>query len=75
MIRYAIQVEGHLPAAWSGWFEGLTCTCLADGRTTLIAGKLTDQAALHGVLTRIRDLNLILISVQRLPPTEEEGEE
>lgn len=63
--HYEIRVEGPLGERWSAWFAGLTVSREADG-ATLICGELADQAALHGVLARIRDLNLVLISVIRL---------
>lgn len=62
---YEFRVEGHLADRWSDWFEGLTIRNDSNGETTL-TGQLTDQAALFGVLTRIHDLNLILISVHRI---------
>lgn len=68
-VIYEICVEGHLGAHWSAWFGGLAMTHLANGRTRL-CGPLVDEAALHGVLERIRDLNLTLVAVQRRAPTE-----
>lgn len=59
---YEIRVDGHLAERWSDWFEGLVIRREADGQTVL-TGPLSDQAALFGVLARIRDLNLVLISV------------
>lgn len=59
---YEIKVKGHLDAYWSDWFAGLTLTHL-EGNETLLSGPLPDQAALHGLLERIRDLNMTLISV------------
>jgi hypothetical protein len=59
----SITVKGHLDARWSEWFEGLTITNLESGRTILI-GRLQDQAALHGVLTKVRDLGLALVEVR-----------
>lgn len=59
---YEIKVKGELDTHWSDWFEGLTLTHL-EGQETMLAGLLPDQAALHGLLERIRDLNLTLISV------------
>lgn len=63
--RYEIRVDGVLGSRWSAWFEGLQVTSDAGGQT-VIAGPVTDQAALHGLLARIRDLNLPLISVRRI---------
>lgn len=62
---YEIRVEGHLPAEWTHWFAGLEVQCSPRG-DSILSGPLPDQAALHGVLARIRDLNLKLISVNRL---------
>jgi hypothetical protein len=59
---YRIRLAGHLDARWSGWFDGFAIRHLDDG-TTLLAGRVTDQAALHGTLERIRDLGLTLLSV------------
>ena len=59
---YEIRVRGLLDSHWSGWFEGLTLTPLANGQT-LIAGPIQDQAAVHGILAKIRDLGLQLRSV------------
>jgi hypothetical protein len=59
----AITVKGHLDQRWSSWFKGLAIITLADG-TTVLAGQVPDQAALHGVLIRVCDLNLSLVSVQ-----------
>lgn len=61
---YVLRVQGALDAHWAAWFAGLTMTVAADGTTTL-AGPLADQAALHGVLRKIRDLGLTLLSVER----------
>jgi hypothetical protein len=65
-IHYEIKVEGQLDKSWSGWFSDLTVT-YEDGVSTL-AGHVTDQAALRGILSRIWDLNLALISVVRIVP-------
>jgi len=64
---YEICVEGHLADRWSDWFEGLAIHNNPNGETTL-TGLLTDQAALFGVLTKIHDLNLTLISVNDVKP-------
>ena len=64
--RYEIRIEGVLDSHWAAWFEGLQVT--SNGGETVISGQLADQAALHGLLTRVRDLGLCLISVRRLDP-------
>mgnify|MGYP006214928709 CR=1 FL=1 len=69
--RYELRVKGHLDARWADWFDGLTLTQLPDG-TTSITGIVPDQAALHGVLQRLRDLGLPLISLRQLGPGETE---
>jgi hypothetical protein len=66
-MRYEIRVEGILDECWSGWFDGMQVTSHPDGVTT-IAGPVTDQAALHGLLAKVRDLGLPLISVRRVGP-------
>ena len=65
--RYEIRVEGHLDTRWGAWFDGLTLTQGSDGTTT-IHGPVADQAALHGLLQKIRDLGLPLISVNHVAP-------
>jgi len=62
---YQIRLQGHLDDRWSAWLGGLTVTHERDG-TTLLHGALIDQAALFGVLIKIRDLDLLLLSVQRV---------
>ena len=63
-VRYHIRVKGHLGPQWSEWFDQMAVTPEADGTTTL-SGAIVDQAALHGLLVRVRDLGLELISVSR----------
>ena len=65
---YEIKIRGHLDPGWSDWFMGLKLTYL-EGNETLLSGPLPDQAALHGLLERIRDLNLTLISVTSGDPS------
>ena len=71
-VFYEIKIQGQLDAQRSSWFEGMTLTCIDDDESgvacTLIAGPVMDQPALHGLLTKIRDLNLTLISVRRFIP-------
>jgi hypothetical protein len=64
-MRYEIRVEGMLDERWSAWFDGMHITSQPDG-VTAIAGPVTDQAALHGMLAKVRDLGLPLISVRRV---------
>jgi len=70
--RYEIRVQGNLEPRWSDWFDGFSITCV-DDTETLLHGVVADQAALHGVLHKIRDLGLPLLSVQHLG--KEEGGE
>ena len=62
-----IRLPGHLDARWSDWFDGLTLSHGADG-TTLLSGPVVDQSALHGVLVKIRDLGVPLVSVNPTCP-------
>ncbi len=59
---YSIRIRGYLDERWSAWFEGLAVTHTEDG-DTILQGPVADQAALHGLLARIRDLNLTLVAV------------
>ncbi len=68
--RYKIYVKNHLDFQWEDWFEGMTITHINDG-VTILSGDVIDQSALHGVLERIRNLNLILISVQLIDVDEQ----
>jgi hypothetical protein len=61
---YEIRLKGHLNARWADWFDGLSLTQESDG-TTVLSGSIADQAALHGLLGKVRDLGLPLIAVRR----------
>ena len=61
---YQIKVQGQLDKSWSGWFSGMTVT--SDGDITALTGPVADQSALRGILTKLWDLNLALISVTRI---------
>jgi hypothetical protein len=69
---YEIRLQGHLAARWAIWFEGLSLTHEHDG-TTRIHGPVVDQAALHGLLQRVRDLGLPLLSVRQIEPGQANG--
>jgi hypothetical protein len=62
-VRYEIRVKGVLDGHWSAWFDGLQVT--SDAYETIIAGPVADQAALHGLLAKVRDLGVELLSVRR----------
>ena len=64
--HYQIKVKGHLGNQWIDWLEGMTIT--SEGGVTTITGPVTDQAALHGLLIRVRDLGLPLLSVNCIEP-------
>jgi hypothetical protein len=64
---YQIRIEGHLGCQWTDWFGGLTIT-LEDNGDTLLTGPVVDQAALHGLLKKVRDLGMPLLSVNRVEP-------
>jgi hypothetical protein len=63
--RYEIRIRGHLNSRWVAWFEGLSLSHAGDG-TTVIHGPVADQAALHGLLQKVRDLGLPLLSVTQV---------
>jgi len=64
---YQIRIKGHLGRQWMEWFEGLSITLEEDGNT-LLAGPMVDQAALHGILKKIRDLGMPLLLVNSIGP-------
>ncbi len=64
--RYEIRVQGHLADRWAVWFDGMTLTRQADG-TTVLDGPVADQSALHGLLRKVSDLGLPLVSVTPTP--------
>ena len=66
-VIYQIRIKGHLGHQWTDWFEGLTITPGEDG-DTLLTGPVVDQAALYGLLKKVRDLGLPLLSVNRVEP-------
>jgi hypothetical protein len=67
---YQIVVQGHLGSRWTSWFEGMTVTVRGTGSDaeTMVSGYVVDQAALHGILNKIRDLGLPLVSVSSSRP-------
>jgi len=64
-MKYKIRIKGHMDTTWADWFDGLQITHEEGGITTLY-GRILDQAALHSILRKIRDLNLQLISVKQV---------
>jgi hypothetical protein len=66
-IVYQIRIKGHLDAQWADWFDGLTIT-QEDNGDTILAGLVADQAALHGLLKKVRDLGMPLVSVSPVEP-------
>jgi hypothetical protein len=66
-LVYQIRIKGHLGRQWTDWFGGLTIT-LEDNDETLLTGPVVDQAALHGLLKKVRDLGMPLVSVNRGKP-------
>lgn len=63
--RYAIRITGHLDDRWADWFDGMTIDRRDDG-STVLTGEVVDQSALHGLIQRVRDLGLPLVSVTQL---------
>jgi hypothetical protein len=66
-VVYQIRIKGHLGQQWTDWFEGLTIT-LEENGDTLLTGPVVDQAALHGLLKKVRDLGMPLVSVSPIEP-------
>jgi hypothetical protein len=64
-LFYEIRIKGHLDAQWTAWFDGLTIT-LEENGNTLLSGLVADQAALHGLLKKVRDLGMPLVSVVQI---------
>ena len=71
-LVYQIRIKGHLGREWTNWFGGLTIT-LEDNGDMLLTGPVVDQAALHGVLRKVRDVGMPLLSVNRVKPGEAEA--
>ena len=71
---YEIRIKGHLDDRWADWFEGLTIT-LEDNGDTLLTGAVVDQAALHGLLRKVRDLGIPLLSINRVEPGQADASE
>ena len=69
---YQIRIKGHLGSHWTDWYEDMTITLEEDG-STLLTGPVVDQAALHGLLRKVRDMGLPLLSVNRIQPGETDG--
>ncbi len=69
---YQIRIKGHLGCQWTDWFGGLAVT-LEDNGDTLLTGPVVDQAALHGLLRKVRDLGMPLLSVNRVKPGQAEA--
>jgi len=66
-VIYQLRIKGHLDSSWTSWFEGLSVT-LDESGDSLLTGPVADQAALHGLLKKMRDLGLTLVSVSPLDP-------
>jgi hypothetical protein len=67
--RYEIRLGGHLESRWAAWFDGMTLTRADDG-STVLTGPVVDQAALHGLLRKVRDLGLPLLAVAQIGPVQ-----
>jgi hypothetical protein len=70
--QYEIRFKGRLEPRWAAWFDGLSLTSESDG-TTIICGPVADQSALHGLLQKVRDLGLPLVSVTQVEPDQPNG--
>jgi len=68
---YQIRLQGRLDPQWAAWFDGLTITVTANG-DTLLTGPVVDQAALHGLLKKVRDLGMPLLAVNRVQPDQDD---
>ncbi|MCU1458467.1 MAG: hypothetical protein JWL73_2559 [Actinomycetia bacterium] len=71
-LRYEIRLHGRLHARWTAWFDGLSVINESDG-TTLLRGDVVDQAALHGLLRKLADLGLPLLSVMQIAPDQSDA--
>jgi hypothetical protein len=71
-VQYEIVVNGHLSPRWAAWFDGFAINSEADG-TTVLRGSVIDQAALHGLLQRLRDIGIPLISLTQVEEPTQEG--
>lgn len=71
---YQIRIKGQLSQQWTDWFEGLTITLDGEGNT-LLTGTVVDQAALHGLLKKVRDLGMPLLSVNNLGPAHQDRQQ
>lgn len=69
---FEIRLQGHLDTRWASWFEGMTITLTEEGET-ILSGPVADQAALHGLLKKIRDLGAPLLSVTSVTPGQSQG--
>ena len=74
LVIYEIRIKGHLDHGWTDWFEGLVIT-LENNGDTLITGPVVDQAALHGLLKKVRDLGMPLLSVDPVKPDQGDSPE